>query len=155
VFRASALHPLDEAEVIDAHARSPELLRPTLIGADITALALQEGTTRVFADGGELLRVFSERDAVALIKTTLEALEVISPSFRRIDEEAWERRLVEGAKMDSNVEQAIALAACVDGELRHGVPRPERYFGLPAGELTDGQRLVFRAARRAVFDEDI
>jgi hypothetical protein len=154
-FRVCALHPVDEAEAIDARAEAPELLRATLIAADTTALALHEGAAPVFADGDELLRMFTEREATALMHAALDALAVISPSFRTIDEEAWERRLAEGAKMGSNVEQAIALAACVDGDLRHGIPRPERYFGLPAGQLTDGQRLVFRAARRAVFDEDI
>jgi hypothetical protein len=132
----------------------PDVLRPTLIAAELTALSLHDGEARVFADGAEILRLFTERDAVALMRATLEALEVISPSFRRIDEETWERRLAEGAKTGGNAEQAIALALCMDEGVRTGIPRPERYFGLPAGQLTDGQRLVFRAARRAVFVEE-
>ncbi len=153
-YRACALHPLDEVEAIERHAGAPEPLRPTLVAAELTALALHDGDARVFAGGAELLRLFTERDAVALMRAAIDALDVISPSFRRIDEEAWERRLAEGAKTGGNAEQAIALALCMDDGVRAGMPRPERYFGLPAGQLTDGQRLVFRAARRAVFDEE-
>ncbi len=149
-----AIHPLDEADAIERHAGAPDALRLTLVAAELTALALHEGDARAFADGTQLLRLLTERDAMAVMRATLAALDTISPSFRRIDEDAWVAHLAEGAKTGGNAEQAIALALCVEGNARTGIPRPEWYFGLPAGQLTDGQRLAFRAARRAVFDEE-
>jgi hypothetical protein len=153
-LRASAIHPLDEADAIEGHSAAPDVLRPALVAAELTALALHDGDTRVFTDGAQLLRLLTECDAMAVMRATIEALDVISPSLRRIDEEAWLGRLAEGAKTGGNAEQAIALALCMDGGVRNGVPRPEWFFGLPAGQLTDGQRLAFRTARRAVFDEE-
>ncbi len=152
------MNELSQVVVVDLGKRVGEPLgeplRPVLIGAELTALALYDGDTRVFADGGQFLRLLTERDATAVMRATLAALDVISPSFRRIDEEAWVQRLAEGARTGGNAEQAIALALCVEGNARTGIPRPEWYFGLPAGQLTDGQRLAFRAARRAVFEDE-
>ncbi len=154
ILAVRAVHSLDEAEAIERHTGAPESLRPALVAAELTALALHEDDAPVFAEGTQMLRLLTERDAMALMRTTIDALNVISPSFRRIDEEAWVRRLAEGAKTGGNAEQAIALALCVEGNARTGIPRPEWYFGLPAGQLTDGQRLAFRAARRAVFEDE-
>ncbi len=148
-FFVQAIHPLDEAEAIERHAGAPEALRPHLVAAELTALALHEGDARVFADGAELGRMLGERDAVVLMRATLEALDVISPSFRRIDVDAWEKRLAAGALIGLNANHARLLDLCVENDR----PRLDRYFGLPLGQFTDGQWLAFYAARRALDEQ--
>jgi hypothetical protein len=148
-FRVCAIHPLDEAEAIERHATAPEPVRLHLVAAELTALALHEGDARVFADGAELSRMLREREATALIRAAIEALDVISPSFRRIDLDAWEARLAKGALAGANAHQARLLDACVE----NGEPRLDRYFGLPLGQLTDGQWLAFYAARRTLDEQ--
>jgi hypothetical protein len=85
----------------------------------------------------------------ALAETTVDTLNAICPTFSRIDGDAWQRALKEGAAHPSNRRRAANLALCADplvGQKLFWIPRPERYWGIPVGDLLDGHILAQEAA---------
>jgi hypothetical protein len=93
--------------------------------------------------------MLQEHEAAGLLRATSDALRVISPVFPLSDPEKWGERLQLGAGV--NVSDAIAIGHCYDVALGFGegriMPRPDRYFGLPFRELTEGQWFLYRACR--------
>jgi hypothetical protein len=143
-------------EELDAFDRVPEaappFLRRALIMAELAALTLHNGERRVFASARDVLAL-DEDYADIVMHTTLLELERIAPSYRRSDVAAWLRQLELGAVHGENHSLATRLACSVDVSLGKGaVPRPDRFFGVPTGALTDGQWLAYRAARHALIE---
>jgi hypothetical protein len=97
-----------------------------------------------------------DEDVLRLGRATKAALDVISPTYGRSDFTAWARRLKQGAKHSTNIAEALALGGCVELALGYGVgratERPDRYFGVPLADMTDGQWMAYRAARE-VYQE--
>ncbi len=155
-----ALHPLDDAAAVDAVAEHSEEVRAYMLGAELTALSLHDaGGRRMFATARAVLDM-DERDADAVIAATVRALRTVSPSLLRCNHDAWLAYLTLGAAHPSNYARAAALAGCTDGREEivdaRGKPvgsrviqRPDRFFGVPIGDMTDGQWLAYRAARAA------
>ena len=62
----------------------------------------------------------------------------------------WEMALEKGVKHASNATETMRIASCYDvavgfaGVARHR--RPDRYFGMPVADLTEGQALAFDTA---------
>jgi hypothetical protein len=81
------------------------------------------------------------------------ALDTVSPTYVLSDVAAWHAELIKGAKHPSNWYLVREMANCVDVSLGPGQAfiheRPDRYFGLPVRELTDGHLMAYRAARAA------
>lgn len=150
-FRVVAVGPLDEAEVYDEAAGMPAELRGDHIGLGLASLALHDDGERVFRSGEELARLLPQDDADRLVSAVLSQLRVCSPSAKRIDYGEWLKVLMRGARKLPGL--AIPLARCVDGDVVDGAPRPDRFFGVPMADLTDGQWLVYRATRRAFVGE--
>jgi hypothetical protein len=93
-------------------------------------------------------------EVMALGTAVLRALAIVSPSYLTSDAQAWDAKLREGAQDPTNIHQAVLMADSADvavgwsGTVR--TPRPDRYFGLPPCQLTDGQLMAYRAGYDAV-----
>ncbi|NUP13749.1 MAG: hypothetical protein HOW73_47540 [Polyangiaceae bacterium] len=78
------------------------------------------------------------------------AINIIGPTYARIDLKAWEVRLRAGAR-EADRSLVASLARCVerfnDGRSIHTMYRPERYWGCAVADLCDGHLLAFHAAR--------
>ena len=105
-------------------------------------------------DGVADVAALSSAEATELAAEVLAALAIVSPTYAHSDSAAWEAALHQGARAHENIHDAIWLGQCVDTSAGFSVvyttPRPDRYFGLPIGELTDGHHMAFAAARRVV-----
>ena len=87
-------------------------------------------------------------DALELTNSALEALNTVSPTYGRSDLTAWEQVLREGAMHPSNatLRRGVIDAAAHLSMTAHFVQQPDRFFGLPLGQLVDAQRIAFDAA---------
>ncbi len=151
-FRVLALRPLEVDEAFDAAADTPPAIRQRRIDAELAVRALHDARGRVFADIAEL-GIFDDGDARTIVAACAAALMICSPSLRWIDRGAWHIKLVDGVEDNRGV--AIRLALSVDGHVISGPPRPDRFFDVPMGHLTDGQWLAYRAARHVFVDSEL
>lgn len=95
-----------------------------------------------------------EPEFAALRRAVSGALDTISPMYGRADVNAWRATLVEGLKHPSNhvIRRALGGAYDIAGGARARIiERPERFFGMPQREMTDGHWILYRAAR-ALFE---
>lgn len=74
--------------------------------------------------------------------------DVVSPSYIRSDSRAWGERLRAGARHGSNAFETLLLAQAYDWA--GGAEQPDRYFGVPLIDLTDGQLMAYRAAHEVI-----
>lgn len=139
----------DALEIIDAARDNREAT------ARIVAAALLYDGQPAFASVEEF-GTLTLPEADEIIRDASHALDVIAPVIGRCDGVAWHIKLCIGAKHHTNAAACRALGTAyeVHSGLKHArvVERPERYFGVPLCELTDGHWLAFRAAR-AVIEE--
>lgn len=111
------------------------------------ALVTPEG--RPFADAATYRRVDADelRRAWGAVSS---ALHIVSPIRATADVTEWKRVLHLGAQQNGSITDRIG--DCLDVSVGFGgvvrVPRPDRYFGMPLCELTDGQLMAFGAAYR-------
>ncbi len=105
----------------------------------------------------EQVGLLSETEASQLGIEVYAAISTISPIIQLIDAPKWKQRLANGARHRSNMATAARVASCVTpiagfkDVVREA--HPDKWFGLPVCELTDGQLLAFDAAR-AAFERD-
>jgi hypothetical protein len=144
-FFARALTSLEVCNITDESELKHLAIRSAHERARFIAAGLYDDEGPVFYDPAEVLDL-DEDTFLMLSAVVLPALWTISPVYGLIDSEAWVRRLKAGAEHPSNMRLAYRLAMCRDGW--NGAPRPERYFGLPVCELTDGHWLCYDAAKR-------
>jgi hypothetical protein len=82
------------------------------------------------------------------------ALDIVSPMYGRADDQAWNRKLIEGARAPGNWHTALILGKCASTSYGYSCAEvsylPERFFGIGQGLLTDGQWMAFRASRVVV-----
>lgn len=149
-----ALTPYEVACALDADA--PEGL-PKSAAADsslagLVAVALWEGPRLAFASPDDIGRM-PQREWTTLLSASLSALYGVMPSRAFCSEgqwKEWEMALDKGAKHGSNATETMRIASCYDvavgfaGIARHR--RPDRYFGMPVADLTEGQQLAFDTA---------
>lgn len=148
----SALTPSEENDAWESAASVVKPLRAETYHAELVArsLLLPDGS-RAFRNRDELLS-FDESDYYSIVGPCLEALRICAPAYRRSDSEAWIHYLARGALEYPNIHRACALAWCADWSSRATVPRPDRFFGVPMADVTDGQWMAWRAAKRVVID---
>jgi len=118
--------------------------------AGLIAAALRHRGAPVF-ETPEQASDLAPGEFYALAGAVVEALSVISPLLGRVDRDAWLTTLAKGAWHPSNRVDAEAMCLAHDVVLGSKVyyhPRPDRYYGAPLCELTDGQMLAFTAARK-------
>jgi len=129
------------------------------IGEDMTSkqdVVLDELVVRCLhnADGSpafasvEQFGLAPHEDALRISNATLEALGVMSPIYGRSDLRAWEVVLREGSQHPSNhaLRRGIIESASHLAMTAHFMPQPDRFFGMPLGQLTDGQWMGFATA---------
>ena len=120
--------------------------------AALTVRALWTSAGPAFATV-EQLGALPGDEAAALAQDLFRALSICSPTFTWSDWQAWEAALRRGAEHPSNLSEALAAGACCDqGAFGGSAPRPDRYYGLPVADLTDGQTMAYRAARALYLD---
>jgi hypothetical protein len=119
----------------------------------LTAACLWTTAGKAFRSASEIAGCLDDRTVLDLTMATMAALDVCSPSYTRSDWKAWELALVNGASDRSNITHAMHMTMCADVTIGFGgsctIGRPDRYFGLPVAELTDGHLMAFEAARTA------
>lgn len=125
----------------------PEDMRDAQLTADLIAASLTVDGSPAFVDGAAVARVLDEREVRRLGAHVFNALARCSPTYATSDTVAWLAALQRGA--EQNPSDAASMHACVD---QGGIPRPDRYWGIPARDLLDGHWLCWRAAR-AVFEK--
>lgn len=115
----------------------------------IAASVVDAGGAVVFADASELGGLTAARLGYVW-ETVAKARETVAP-FR---DAAFFKAMEDGAAHASNATVATALGNCIDVAYGYAVmrtvPRPERFFGVSPGELTDGQWAAYWAARHVV-----
>jgi len=142
-----ALTGAEEADCFDAGDVGTPEGRSAVSAALITA-SLHTAAGRAFrAEREALLLPASDFDLLAT--AVIGALGTVSPTDWRADRGAWDLALRIGARHPKNIAQAVAMADSADiimASKAHFEPRPDRYFGMPLSDLTDGHRMAFRAA---------
>lgn len=86
-----------------------------------------------------------------LAAVVADGLRVCCPEFGYCKSTVWHLRLLEGARMMPRI--AFTLGSCVDEGMRRTAPRPDRWFGLPLSEITDGQWMAYQAGRAYVAEQ--
>jgi hypothetical protein len=144
------LTALEYASADDVDPGLPEAVRRSQVSRRLIAAWL-------LADG---VPAFSPEDVGALDETEVEALwqavapaaGIVSPQFRTADTDAWTEALKKGAAHPSN--RALASIIAFSAEVVAGfgvtaqISAPDRYFGLPYADLTDGQIMAYQAAKK-------
>lgn len=143
-----ALKSVEYAEVFEAaDAVEVEQLSTSAITSELIAVSVYTPKGRAFMSGAEVLRLRGEEMAMLGIEV-LDALHRVSPTFQRSETAAWRMALKEGAQHPSNFNDALTMyRSCDRVAMSNAVwERPDRYFGLPYCELTDGHQLAYSAA---------
>lgn len=145
----------EDAEVADVDpALPPEVRRSERLRRVIAASLLADG--RLAFASAEDVGALTEYETTALANAVLQGVHVISPQYRIANTEAWTERLTAGAKHPANISAALAIHMSTTGVFTpRGIVReaaPDRYFGLPFADLTDGHLLAYAAAK-AVFEK--
>ena len=147
-LRVRALSPIEEAEALDL-AEEEELpeLRASRAQREILFRALHLGDAPAFASAEEV-GLLSGAALAELAGEVAQALNTIAPTYARSDVGAWRKALAAGAERVGNLSTTFTLASCVDVTPAGGhLPRLDRFWGRPAGELLDGHWLAYEAAR--------
>lgn len=151
-LRVRALSGVEEAIVGDAGDGWGDAAGSVVAG-QLVAMALLTPGGPAFASA-EDVGALDMSEAMRLAVAVRAALDIISPSYSRHDVAAWDAALKTGAKDARNMAAAVALGGCVDYALGFSTgrvtERPDRYFGMPLAEMTDGQWMAYRAARAVV-----
>jgi hypothetical protein len=147
---------LDALAMLAPKADTPEFVRTRQFACELVSRALLwEASGRPVLGSAADLDALPGHEVDSLVNATLDAIDVVSPTYEGSDVAAWNATLDKGAL--ENWWDARALGGCVDISLGFGVratiERPDRFFGVPLGALADSQWMVFRAARRLVEAE--
>ena len=99
--------------------------------------------------------LMNDTDLARLAIAVAQGLNVISPVMWRSNIDAWRKRLKEGASHFTNVADMIAMAESGEAMADLGTRqwRPDRYYGVPIADLTDGQVMAYDAAQLAYRDK--
>ena len=142
-------------EAADLHEGLSEIeireIRGYESAARVIALCAHTRKGRAFTSAEEVM-MLSSLEVNELGWEITRALQYCSPTFRRSDTKAWSLALREGAEHMSNFYESLTMYRSCDRVGMDGVisERPDRYFGIPMCELTDGQLMVFSAAVEAI-----
>lgn len=145
---ADALADGDNIEVDEARA--------SRVLCALAAACVYTGDVRAFGSASDVRRL-SSGEVGELCAEVHQALSICSPVYQIAEARAWTTVLKTGAEHNRNISMAARVASCVDvvggfqKAYRH--QRPDRWFGVPTAELTDGQLLAYDAAR-SVFEKD-
>lgn len=147
-LRVRAISGLDEAAIADA-ADGAGPIAGSRAAAELLVRALLTDDGPAFASASDV-GALMDFEAMALAREVRAVLDVISPTYVRSDVGAWAATLKKGAYAAVNWAETLVIGGCVDYAFGMGfgrfTERPDRYFGLPLAEMTDGQWMAYRAA---------
>lgn len=153
-----ALLPLELAEALDVGDGLPPDVASDRAMARVVVAALWTDKGPAFASEDEAARM-PQREWSRLMDAGLRGLCGVMPSRALCDVSEWEewrKVLDKGARHPSNAVESFRMRDCVDLVAGHYAiarpPRPDRYFGMPIADITEGQQLAFDAARAAADD---
>jgi hypothetical protein len=113
------------------------------------------GPFRLFDDPDEA-RDLPDPEVQAALQAWGPVWFAVCPSYGRCDATAWHETLVKGARHPSNGTACRLMGesyfTAEYGKFVRMVNEPDRYYGMPASQLTDGQIMCFRAARK-IYEE--
>lgn len=142
---------------VDADGLPPEVAADRAMAGVVTA-ALWTPQGPAFSDPNEAAGM-PQREWDRFMDAALRALYGVMPARVFCDEpqwREWQTTLTKGAKHISNCTEMLRIHSCCDiviaGTGRVFVRRPDRYFGVPVADLTEGQQLAFNAAFYAAED---
>ncbi len=153
-FCVSAVTSLEIADAVAwSECDVPELKALRLPQA-LAAAAVKLSNGQHAFDSPEDVGALEDAELRLLTKAVVKALSRISPTISRSDRDAWVKVLVEGASAPGNILTAMSLGNCVDVASGFSssvtTPRPDRFFGVPLRQLTDGHWFAWMAARKIV-----
>lgn len=143
-LEARGLSSCESARHFDEMDRLTREKRAVVSTLDLIAMALLADGRQAFTSADQV-GALPSRVVDSLGLAVLRALAVCSPLYRATNDAAWERVLRAGAAENWRV--ALALGGCVDEGPTRLAERPDRYWGRPLIEITDGQWMAYRASR--------
>jgi len=154
-FSVRGLTALEDAMAGDVPAEGPDELWHSEVVRRLLAFWVLADGAPAFQDA-DAVGALEELEIAALWRATRPATAIISPQYRTANTDAWQDALDAGARHPSN--RALAGLIHYSSELAIGfgattrVSAPDRYFGLPYADLTDGQIIAYQAAKK-IFDK--
>jgi hypothetical protein len=116
---------------------------------EIAAACLHQNDEQAVPDGETLASLLDDVEIGRLCRSVTDALDIIGPWIPYSSHGDWVERLAIGAMHPTNIIRAQALSSSIDSGFTHTVPRPDRFFGVPLDDVTEGQWMAFRAARKS------
>lgn len=114
--------------------------------AELVATSLRVDGARLFASASDVSDLPLDT-WLALAAAWRKTFLVVSPRYHACDWKAWKETLINGASHITNCTTAGLLGSAYEVHGTRLIERPERFFGLPPCDLTDGQMMAYRAAR--------
>jgi hypothetical protein len=143
-LRVVALTAAEYGTAIDvAEAFSFDMMRWRSSMAALVQASLYVGQERAF-QSVEAVGELMDEHVEELVGIVTSALAIIGPQYAGSNVDAWDKVLRKGAEHVSNLSTTMVLGGCVG---QHG-EEPERFFGCPLSQLTDGQLMAYRAANK-------
>jgi hypothetical protein len=109
----------------------------------LVSLALYTPEGRAFSSVADMDLILDE-EFFALTRAVSVGLGVVSPTYYSSDHHQWDQVLQKGARHFTNAAEMYLLGGCETAR---------EYYGTPLADLTDGQLMAYRAARRIVINE--
>ncbi len=145
---------LEDAEVVDVDPTMPEEVRRSEVARRLIAVALLADGALAFG-GADDVGGLTDAEVAVLTHHVATAAHAISPVCRVAGPE-WMSALERGAAHPSNASACGAIWSSVEVVATPRTvitrPRPDRYFGMPLADMTDGQRMAYAAAK-SLFDK--
>ena len=148
--RVVALTATERAGIEQATARLPSQAAWLARSRHEVALCLHDESGPQFGSADELgdLKPYELRRLIAAVRS---GLRVCCPEYGYCNLMAWRITLLAGARSVPAI--AGMIGSCIDEGARKIVSRPDRWFGLPLSELTDGQWMAYHAGRAYVDEQ--
>lgn len=145
------LRGVEEQEAVDAaEGIVPPVARVDRIIAEILVRCLWTPDGPAFSSADDL-GLLGQTEGEKLHREVSRAFLMVSPTYPRQsadDAARWSDVLEQGARDPSNLHEMVTLGGAIEYGYRRLTPRPDLYWGIPLCQLTDGQLMVYRAARR-------
>lgn len=154
-FAVRGLTALEDATAGDVDPDLPEEARRSEVARRLLAAWVIADGRPAFATPDEV-GALTEPEFFALWASARAAANIVSPQYRTAHPDEWAATLEAGARHPSN--RAIGGVIHYSTEVVVGlggsavIAAPDRYFGVPYADLTDGQIMAYQAAKK-VFDK--
>jgi hypothetical protein len=131
------LRGVEEAAALDAvEGIANEEAKYSSLAAELIQKSLLTSRGPAFYSVNDVLKL-KEYSLKPLWVAVRKALGIVSPTYSNANVIQWKFFLKEGASSHGNIVEAMKMSSC----------DAQEYYGLPMREVTDGQLIVFEAAR--------